>query len=362
MDFGDPNLYLSAPSGNVSSVQAFLAPSVQVTGNIIMDAGTTTSDGLRWGTDVYLYRSGSNALTTDADFYSNNIYSPPLDLSIQSKHTLLGSGIFSVTSNKVKWSNRLIVIGAGGGPTVSYWSIPSITSGTVTGVNGHANVTADASGITMSAWDALYAVLDYNETSATLGVTDLRIMSYSTAGYNVPHNWILLCRHNNDNSNFHFGNGIVLKSGMSFDIDKYGSQGPLAMQLGAAVHTTAQNQILSWGGHPGQTPWTFTSPGKLFIPKDGVIRYVLTHVYHTTATWVRSSTYTWSMYVRLNNTTNTLIQSLTAPTTSYFTEWINTNVNIAVSQGDYIEIYETTPTVFTTTPGSCYRNGVFVIE
>jgi len=350
-------------TGNLSSITSVgTLGSMTTTGNVIFDAGTTTADGLRWGTDVYLYRSASNALTTDADFYSNNVYASPLDVSIQSKHTLMGSGVFSVIGTKVKWSNRLIVIGAGGGPSVSYWSISQVTSGTVTGVNGHANVTADTDGITMSAWDSLYAVLNYNETGTALDATDLRIVSYSTAGFNVPHNWILLCRQDNDNSNYHFGNGLVLKTGMSWDVDKYSSQGPLSLQVGAALHTTAQAQTLSWGGHPGVAPWTFTSPGKLYIPKDGIIRYALVNIYHTTATWVRSGSYTWSMYIRKNNTTNTLIQTLTAPTISYFTQWINTNLNVAVTQGDYFEIYETSPTVFTTTPGSCYRNGVFVIE
>jgi hypothetical protein len=65
------------------------------------------------------------------------------------------------------------------------------------------------------------------------------------------------------------------------------------------------------------------------------------------------------MNIRLNNTSNTLVQTLGLASATRV--WSNTNLNIAVEAGNYIEIQEVQP-AWATNPANIRRNGVVYIE
>lgn len=94
---------------------------------------------------------------------------------------------------------------------------------------------------------------------------------------------------------------------------------------------------------------------KVRIPKTGTIKVAYVHTYSVTA----GSNESWSTYVRVNNTTDTLIQALAASTNER--EWSNTALSIAVTQGDYIEIKFDNPT-WGTNPANITVGGHIYIE
>ncbi len=64
----DTNLYRNAPNV-LKTDDAFVATlSLKTSGQVKMDAGTTSADGLLWGNDTNLFRSGTNILKTNDNF------------------------------------------------------------------------------------------------------------------------------------------------------------------------------------------------------------------------------------------------------------------------------------------------------
>lgn len=137
--------------------------------------------------------------------------------ALRANRQVTGGGTITVNAaGSVLWSTRFIVISNGSGSTFGvngYFDINCPTSGTITGVGGHANVTATAAGITMGAWDALYYILPIGG-SATSSTANFRIASY-VAALDVPYNWILLALRNGDDGVFSFPNGINLELSQS---------------------------------------------------------------------------------------------------------------------------------------------------
>jgi Chaperone of endosialidase len=140
----------------------------------------------------------------------------------------------------VLWGARFIVISNGFGATfstVGYFDITCPTSGTITGVGGHANVTATAAGITMGAWDALYYILPAGSNNTSLAA-NFRIASY-TAALDVPHTWLLLAVRNGDDGTFNFCNGMRLRLSESASASLTGSAYPQYSSLGVGTAASA---------------------------------------------------------------------------------------------------------------------------
>jgi hypothetical protein len=68
---------------------------------------------------------------------------------------------------------------------------------------------------------------------------------------------------------------------------------------------------------------------------------------------------TWACNIRLNNTTDTLVQSLAS--TAAYRVWSNTGLSIAVVAGDYIEIKLVNPT-WVTNPANVRFGAAIYIE
>lgn len=127
------------------------------------------------------------------------------------------------------------------------------------------------------------------------------------------------------------------------------------VQVVSAVEATPiDSQTVYWGGF-SVAPSTTANRWRVYIPKGGLIKTVYIYSYSDTA----GSNENWSMYVRLNNTTDTLVQTL--GTSANDRVWSNSALNIVVAAGDYIEIKEVQP-AWGTNPANVTRTGVIYIE
>jgi len=118
--------------------------------------------------------------------------------------------------------------------------------------------------------------------------------------------------------------------------------------------TTTDSQTLYWGSQQ-IAPSAISDRWRVYIPKSGTIKRVYIYSY----AGIAGSNEDWSMYIRLNDTTDTLIQTLGVNTSNRI--WSNSALGIAVVMGDYIEIKEVQPS-WTTNPGEVTRSGVVYIE
>jgi hypothetical protein len=124
--------------------------------------------------------------------------------------------------------------------------------------------------------------------------------------------------------------------------------------VSASQSTTTDSQTVYWGGM-AVAPSTTANRWRTYIPKAGTIKAAYIFSYAGTA----GTNENWTMNIRLNNSSDTLIQTLAANTNDRV--WSNTNLNISVAAGNYIEIKEVFP-AWATNPATVTRNGVIYIE
>ncbi len=113
-------------------------------------------------------------------------------------------------------------------------------------------------------------------------------------------------------------------------------------------------QTIYFGYLPKQ-PVTTAATSKIYIRKAGTIKMAEIYCYSGTA----GTNEAWPVYIRLNNTTDTQIASLSVATSERV--FSNTGLSIAVAVGDYIEIKAVNPT-WVTNPLTTIRGGYIYIE
>lgn len=104
-----------------------------------------------------------------------------------------------------------------------------------------------------------------------------------------------------------------------------------------------------------KAPVTAAATSKVYIRKAGTIKIAEIYVYSGTA----GTNENWSLYIRKNNTTDTLIATVAAATNERV--FSNTGLSISVAAGDYIEIKGVQPT-WTTNPATTIYGGYIYIE
>jgi hypothetical protein len=127
-----------------------------------------------------------------------------------------------------------------------------------------------------------------------------------------------------------------------------------AINLGANSTNIAANSTYYFG-IPVLTVQATAALRRVYIPQSGTIIGGQIYMRATSAT----STQTWTISIRLNNTTNTTFAS--TANNSLDKVFSATGLSIAVVAGDYIEITTTTP-AWTTAPGSTYIYGSIFIQ
>jgi hypothetical protein len=118
--------------------------------------------------------------------------------------------------------------------------------------------------------------------------------------------------------------------------------------------TFTDGQTLYMGGTL-RDPGTGAALRKIYIPKAGTIKVAYLFAEFGTA----GSNEAWVAAIRLNDTTDTTIASLSVSTATRL--WSNTGLSIAVAQGDFIEIKLTNPT-WATNPADAWFGGQIYIE
>lgn len=105
----------------------------------------------------------------------------------------------------------------------------------------------------------------------------------------------------------------------------------------ALTSSPADNGTVYFGMLP-KAPITTANVSKVYIRQAGTINGAEIYCYSGTAGTAES----WSLYVRVNNTTDHLIATVSAATSERV--FSNTGLNISVNAGDYIEIKSVQPT------------------
>jgi hypothetical protein len=123
----------------------------------------------------------------------------------------------------------------------------------------------------------------------------------------------------------------------------------------AAGWTTADSTTYYLGGNLIQNGTAART--RLYIPLSGTIVYADFNSFVGTTL---ATTETSSAWIRLNNTTDTLISNVIQQDAVY-EQFVNSSLSIAVSAGDYIEIKWTTP-LYATNPTNTRQYGIIMVR
>jgi hypothetical protein len=126
------------------------------------------------------------------------------------------------------------------------------------------------------------------------------------------------------------------------------------LSVQALTSSPTDGQTVYFGQHP-KAPVTTANLSKVYVRKAGNIKIAQIYVYSGTAGTAEN----WSLYIRKNNTTDYLIQTLgVSASERVFT---NSALDIAMAPGDYFEIKGIQPT-WATNPLTTIYGGYVYIE
>ena len=128
----------------------------------------------------------------------------------------------------------------------------------------------------------------------------------------------------------------------------------IAYSVMALTSSPTDGATIYFGNLP-KAPTTTANTSKVHIKANGVITIANIYCYSDTAGTAEN----WSLYIRVNNTTDYLIETIgTAANERIFN---NETLNISVSAGDYIEIKAINPT-WATEPLTTIFGGNIIVE
>jgi hypothetical protein len=122
----------------------------------------------------------------------------------------------------------------------------------------------------------------------------------------------------------------------------------------ALTSSPADGATVYFGQLP-KAPITTANVSKVYIRKAGTIKMAQIYCYSGTA----GTNESWSLYIRKNNSADTLIATVAAAASERI--FTNSSLNISVSAGDYIEIKGVQPT-WATNPLTTIYGGYLYIE
>lgn len=125
--------------------------------------------------------------------------------------------------------------------------------------------------------------------------------------------------------------------------------------LAANQATTTDGQTIYFGGAAALAPGTTANLAPIYVPKSGTVKAVYLFANAGTA----GTNEAWAMQLRLNNTTDTQIASVSANTANRL--WSNASMSVAVAAGDRLEIKSVCPT-WATNPANVRYGGCVYIE
>lgn len=96
---------------------------------------------------------------------------------------------------------------------------------------------------------------------------------------------------------------------------------------------------------------------KIYFPKTGTIKWANIYSFVTGVTGTNES---WSCYIRINNTTDHLVATVSSATDERI--WANSGLSISVNQNDYFEIKLVAPVTWATAPTNVVFGGNIYVE
>jgi hypothetical protein len=122
----------------------------------------------------------------------------------------------------------------------------------------------------------------------------------------------------------------------------------------ALTSSPTDSQTVYFGMLP-KAPTTTANISKIYVRRACTIKHVEIYCYSGTAGTAEA----WSLYVRKNNTTDTLIATVSANTSERVFK--NAALNISLADGDYFEIKGIQP-LWATNPLTCIYGGYVYLE
>ena len=150
--------------------------------------------------------------------------------------------------------------------------------------------------------------------------------------------------------------GIQGIQGVQGDPGVQGPAGPAGYSVNVQALTSSPTdaQTIYFGMLP-KAPVTTGGQSKIYIRAAGTIKRAEIYCYSGTA----GTNEAWSLYIRKNNTTDTLIATVSAAASERV--FSNANLSIAMAAGDYFEIKAVNPT-WATNPLTCIFAGYIYLE
>jgi hypothetical protein len=149
------------------------------------------------------------------------------------------------------------------------------------------------------------------------------------------------------------GQLLEYENGLGFTISALTPQG-YAINVIALTSSPVDAETRYFGTMP-KAPVTAAATGKVYIRKAGTIKIAEIYCYSGTAGTAEA----WSLYIRINNTTDYLIATLSVSASERV--FSNTVLSIPVVVGDYFEIKMINPT-WSTNPLTTIFGGYVYIE
>jgi len=149
------------------------------------------------------------------------------------------------------------------------------------------------------------------------------------------------------------GSRLEYQDGKGFEYTSSASQG-YTIHIQALTSSPTDAQTIYFGNLP-KAPVTAAATSKIYIRKAGTLKVAQIYCYSGTAGTAES----WSIYVRVNNTTDYLIQALTVSASERV--FTNSALSVLLSAGDYVEIKSVNPT-WATNPLTTIFGGYLYIE
>jgi hypothetical protein len=330
----DWNTFNNKGSGTVTSI----ATSSPITGGTITSSGTigiqdAAADGTTKGAATFTasdFNSSSGLISID---YTNG------QAASGSTKGFLTSADWTTFNNK------------GNGTVTSIATSSPITGGTITGSGTIGINNAKADSLTKGA--ATFKDSDFNDDGAGLiniDYTNGQSANTSTKGFLTSTDWNTF---NGKQAALVSGTNIKTVNGTSI-LGSGDLNTGYTLSVQALTSSPADAQTIYFGNLP-KAPVTAAATSKVYIPRAGTIKRAEIYCYSGTAGTAEA----WSGYIRLNNTTDTLIATLSVNTNER--RFSNTALSIAVVAGDYIEIKFINPT-WATNPLTTIFGGYIYIE
>lgn len=145
-------------------------------------------------------------------------------------------------------------------------------------------------------------------------------------------------------------------AGVSVSLEESGSGYAINVLGGSTTFDPANTATYYFGMYP-KSPETIAARNKVYVRRAGTIKIAEIYWY---ATNIVGGGQSFSIYVRVNNTTDTLIATIGAATAEKI--FSNAALNIAVNAGNYFEIKVVTPSWSPDPPTGVVLSGYVYIE